>query len=193
MGLQKRGSGTGSKPWRKHGNISENRHSTPPSPPLSPNHPKKEIMFEEWANDWLPLPTTDPHRHFGPFTEPPSADFHPWVRGILSVFSQKLQSTAFQIITSHTFEADYSDRFRPTAGDRTDCPFCSERYTIKHVFLECGAYQEERLTLYNKASTLHKWFRNYKCRKRTAKFLHLTQALNKPLPPVPEQEPPEPP
>jgi hypothetical protein len=150
-------------------------------------------MFDEWAADHRRLPLSDPRRSFTPFFDRPSRDPHPWTEGILSALSRHIQSTSFQIITKHAFEADYSDRFRPSAGDRTDCPYCGDRYTIHHILIDCNHFIEERVTCFDYVSSVHEWFRNHNSGTRLAKFLHLTQALNRPLPPIPDQEPDDPP
>jgi hypothetical protein len=122
--------------------------------------PSKDIMFDEWAADHCRLPHSDPHCSFTPFYNRPSCNPHPWTEGVLSALSRHIQSTSFQIITKHAFEADYSDHFRPTASDRTDCPYCSDRYTIHHILIDCNHFIKEQTTCYDFVSSTHEWFRN---------------------------------
>jgi hypothetical protein len=99
---------------------------------------------------------------------------------VLSTRSRKLQSPAFQTITGHGFHADYSDRFQPTAGDRTDCPDCGEHYTVSHVVEGCESLWEPRgdTMLFDLTPNL---MSSYLGSQRLVKFLHRTQALLRPL------------
>src|SRR6267142_1363332 len=61
----------------------------------------------------------------------------------------KESSTSFQTITSHSFHADYSDRFCLMAGDTTLCPSRSchwqhKHFTISHALTSCPALSHAR-------------------------------------------------
>jgi hypothetical protein len=120
--------------------------------------PSKDIMFDEWAADHHCLPHSDPCHSFTPFFNCPSCNPHPWTKGVLSTLSCHIQSTSFQIITKHAFEADYSDCFQPTARDRTDCPYCGNRYTIHHILIDCNHFIEECVICFDYISSVHEWF-----------------------------------
>jgi hypothetical protein len=69
--------------------------------------PSKELMFEDWASDFT-FPEDDYCRSQAALADEPSMTLHPYVVGVMSIGSCKLQSVAFQVITSHTFSTDYS-------------------------------------------------------------------------------------
>ena len=88
--------------------------------------PLSECLLEDWRSSWTrPLPG-DPHRHFTPLSEPLDTLLHPFIQGVLTAKSHTLQSAAFQIVTGHCFDANYSSRFRANASDNVTCPHCSK-------------------------------------------------------------------
>jgi hypothetical protein len=63
------------------------------------------------------LGTPRPTSSFSTYSDPPSLALPSFTKGVLTARSRHLQSTAFQIITGHTFEGNYSLHFRQRAGD----------------------------------------------------------------------------
>src|SRR6266850_656053 len=143
-------------------------------PPIS----SKDRRFTEWSTD--SPPTT--HPRYLPFTEPSSATLHPFVLGTLGAKSCRLQTACFQLITGHSFQADYSTRFRPSANDTLSCPHCGERYTTRHILLECTHLDDLRLETIGNYS-LFRLFSTASGAARLTVFLHKSQELLRPLPP----------
>jgi hypothetical protein len=150
---------------------------TRPQHPLTPLSGRLE---EEWRSTWTAPPPGDPHRSFTPLGEPPSLTTPDFVRGVLTAASRLYQSAAFQLITGHAFEGNYSNRFRARAQDNTSCPHCGEFYTTDHILFDCDHLWYER------ATTIHcdknYLFSTFSGGKMLVKFLHLTQSLLRPLP-----------
>src|SRR6267142_2821316 len=121
------------------------------APPL----PSRDRMFAEWVVDRPQLLRRDPRRFYPTFHDDPSPMLPAFTQGILLAQSRPLQSACFQLITGHAFHADYSDHFRPTAGDTTACPHCGRRYTLSHVLLDCDFYWEARGDLLGTSSVTH--------------------------------------
>jgi hypothetical protein len=97
-------------------------------------------MFEEWNEDFEARDSDPPYL---PFTQPSAPDhLHPFVQGVLESNSQRLQCTAFQTITGHSFQADYSLRHRPNAPDTLICPLCTpdRLYNTHHILVVCRHY-----------------------------------------------------
>jgi hypothetical protein len=109
---------------------------------------------------------------------------------VLSTGSWKLQSAVFQIAMGHYFDADYSSKFRPTAGDWTDCPCCGVFYMANHVLKDSNCYAIERKGLLD--ALLKHSLATFTGRQKLAKFLHTNQVFLQPLDPVPLDIPPEP-
>ena len=105
--------------------------------------PLPEHLLEEWQSSWTRPPPRDPCRHFTPLGEPPDTTLHPFVQGVLTANSHTLQSTAFQLITGHCFDARYSSCFRANTGDNITCPHCSNCYTVNHVLFDCDHFWYE--------------------------------------------------
>jgi len=68
-------------------------------------------------------------------------------------------SAAIQLTTRHSFDDEYSDKFRPNAGDNTTCPCSHEeesiglcRYPIHHVLLSCPLHTTSRQTIFGNTS-----------------------------------------
>jgi hypothetical protein len=150
------------------------RRSHPPYPP------PREILCLHHGQPpaWTPLPPRDSRCFFAPFAEPPMP---PFVKGVLSAGSRQLQSTAFQVITGHSFQAEYSDRFHPTAREHTDCPHCSAYYSTTHILKDCDALWEAHGDIIDTSSTPH-LFSTYLGGHPLVCFLHWTQLLLRPIP-----------
>ena len=142
--------------------------------------PLSDRLEEEWRSTWAAPPPGDPCRNFTPLGEPPSLTIPDFVHGTLTANSRSYQSAAFQLITGHAFEANYSTRFRARANDNTSCPHCGDFYTTDHILFECDHFWYER------ATTIHcdknYLFSTFSSGKMLVKFLHLTQSLLQPLP-----------
>jgi hypothetical protein len=107
------------------------------------------------------------------------------------------QCAAFQVTTGHSFQADYSTRFRQGADDHLSCPYCGELGTTAYFLTECETLHPERFTIlcHMSVKTLTKSTIGA-C--RLISFIHATQLFLRPLqgpPPVPPDpdEPPDPP
>ena len=93
-------------------------HTLLPSP-LTP----KRSAFEAWKSaDVTPTPCKWSDGTSLPI--PDSAVPPPGMQGALSLKQRRASSLYLQVLFEHCFSADYSKRFRPTAGDDTVCP-CS--------------------------------------------------------------------
>jgi hypothetical protein len=158
---------------------------------FTPLPPSRDCIFLEWHRNRSPLHRSDPRRSYSVCFDDPSPSLHPFVIGALSSKSRTLQCAAFQLATHHTFHADYSTSFRPTAGDNTSCPHCNLPWTMSHVLFDCDTFWEARGLLLDPIhhNTIHHLFssRNGGC--RLVEFLHATQALLRPLPPHPTDPP----
>ena len=91
------------------------RESPPPQKPLS----RKEEAYRTWASQPLP------RRSFAAsisITTPNGNKTGPFTTGALSHKNRRLFSAALQLTNRHCFDAGYSLRFRPTAGDELACP-----------------------------------------------------------------------
>jgi retron-type reverse transcriptase len=150
--------------------------------------PSKVRMFEEWNEDYEARDSDPPYL---PFTQPSTPDhLHPFVQGVLEHDSRRLQCAAFQIITGHSFQADYSLRHRPTAPDTIICPLCSpDRIcNLVHILVVCRhhAIHRNRLII-NHSLSFHTIFSTTIGGRRLCEFLKATNALLRPLPPRPDQ------
>jgi hypothetical protein len=150
--------------------------------------PSKTRMFEEWNEDYEARDSDPPYL---PFTQPSNPDhLHPFVQGVLEHNSRRLQCAAFQIITGHSFQADYSLRHRPTAPDTIICPLCSpDRIcNLEHILIVCRHHAIHRnLLTINHSLSFHTIFSTTIGGRRLCEFLKATNALLRPLPPRPDQ------
>jgi hypothetical protein len=129
--------------------------------------------------------------------QPPSDSTPPpFIQGVLSRGNRRYFAAAIQITTGHAFDADYSDRFRPTAGDTTTCP-CADsdayasqdlppRHTITHILTECPLHSCARARYLHNPSTPNEVLLDERGGRNLVDFLHYTQALLRPLPPRPD-------
>ena len=139
-----------------------------------------ERLLEDWRASWTPPPPGEPCRFFAPMGEPPDLSLHPFVNGVLSAHSCAYQLAAFQLITGHAFDANYSSRFRANANDNITCPHCGDHHTVDHVLFDCDH-------LWYKCATIIECNKNYlfstfSSGKMLVRFLHQTQSLLCPLP-----------
>ena len=92
-------------------------HPSPPQPPS-----RRERAFLQWGMDY--------DNNFIPrrgaawiaITRPQGNTPPPFTMGALSPRNRRYFSTCMQLVTRHCFDADYSLRFRPRAGDEVRCP-----------------------------------------------------------------------
>ena len=150
--------------------------------------PPSECLLEDWRATWTPPPPGDPRCNFAPLGEPPDLSFHPFIKGVLTAQSCAYQSAAFQLITRHAFNANYSSHFQKNAGDNTICPHCGDRHTIDHVLFKCDHHWYECATIIKCDKTY--LFSTYSGGKMLTQFLHQTQSLLCPLPT--HNDPPDP-
>jgi hypothetical protein len=174
--------------------------SAQPELVVNPPIPHKHLAFHLWHQDvLLGLAARKPGHHAWIACPPtPSPDPPPFVRGLLSHGNRALFSNGLQLLSRHGFIADYSDRFRPDAGDNTCCP-CNYvdlsspppspgftlRTTLSHILFDCPLYSEQRastLSHYSSASI----FSSEQGGRNLAQFSFLTQATLRPLPPRPD-------
>jgi hypothetical protein len=158
---------------------------------LIPIASSKERIFIEWQTNWTPIPRTDHRRHYPILADPPGVELHPCIQGVLSTGSCQIQCAVFQLATEHCSTANYSIRFRPSAGDRTDCLRCGELYTAHHVLDDGDCYVIERAEAFS-VGTGTQSFMSFTGGQKLAQFLHTNQVFLRPLDPVPPAIPPEP-
>jgi len=139
-------------------------------------------MFDEWNSSFTPKPSDPPYT---PFSSDATPILHPFVTGVIRANNRDLETACLQLITGHSFQADYSDRFRTRANDNTICPRCTGRYTTRHVLLHCRPLASIR-TRTIASYSLTRLFRSTHGAKKLIHFLHATQALLRPLPPRPD-------
>ena len=117
-----------------------------------------------------------------PLWSPPPLHFQNSHWAPLLYRSCYLQSTCFQLITGHSFQANYSNHFWQGTGDNTSCPLCEGHYTLLHILRQCYALS---LTL-----TCDVWishlsiptlFSTFLGTQSLTWFLHYSQALLRPF------------
>jgi hypothetical protein len=148
--------------------------------------PSKTRMFDEWNQDYEARESDPPYL---PFTQPSHPDhLHPFVQGVIDADSRRLQCAAFQVITGHSFQGDYSLRHCPTAPDNTTCPHCGRFFNTHHIFFGCPHFAIPRTRLLvGGYLSLHTIFSNTHGGRRLCEFLKITNTLLRPLPPPPDQ------
>jgi hypothetical protein len=140
------------------------------------------------------LPRTPGHRAWRACPNTPSNLPPPFVQGLLSHKNRHLFTSGLQILSQHAFFADYSDQFRPLAGDNTFCP-CNDvpftpilsplhsgpptlapihRYSINHVLFDCRLHSDHRASTIGGFSSQY-IFSTEAGGRRLAQFLLLSQ------------------
>ena len=93
----------------------------PPPPPSTPV-PRRTLAFRQWA---LAYDSHIPRRR-GPawlsITRPDGPTPPPFTQGALVAKNRRYFSAQMQLTTRHCFDANYSNQFRPNAGDEVRCP-----------------------------------------------------------------------
>ena len=152
----------------------------------------KDLIFTEWSHTRPRLKPRDPRRHLPPFSDEPSPTLHPFVKGVLSAGSRHLQCAAFQVITGHSFQADYSLKFRAEAQDNLECPRCGEHCNTSHIIEDCDSLWVARRDILRSCAT-NDLFLSYQGARTLVQFLHETQTLLRPIPPPERPFQPDPP
>ena len=88
-------------------------------PPTLPSTPAVSA-YQAWAADYAVTSRSPAWKACLP-SQGPSFTI-PFLEGVLPLASRRLLCTCLQLLFDHAFMASYSNRFRPTAGDNTDCP-----------------------------------------------------------------------
>jgi hypothetical protein len=130
----------------------------------------------------------------------------PAIRAAIAHGNRLITSTIFRFAVAH-FDADYSDRFRPNAGDNTMCPCAhrpyqpghnpsrrrqrpTHRHTRNHVIFKCATTAASRTTHLQGLNTLPAILKSEEATKRLCCFLEVTNSsLMRPLPPIPVLRP----
>ena len=135
----------------------------------------------------------------------------PAIHAAAASHSRLMSSTIFQWATGHSFDADYSDRFRPGADDPTTCPcyitpldphptphapLNPQRHMKKHIIFHCACYLTQCLTHLVGLHSLRTIFSSEEHTTCLCEFTLTTNcSLLRPLPhtlhaPVPWPDPP---
>jgi hypothetical protein len=91
----------------------------PDTPTMPPVTSRKDEAFRTWASQ--PLPRRS-YPAWVSITMPNGNKPPPFYIGALSHKDRRLSSACLQLTNRHCFAANYSLRFRPTAGDEIACP-----------------------------------------------------------------------
>ena len=102
-----------------------NPDANPPTPP--PTTPAV-AAYAAWAADYTVTGRSPAWKACSPSTGPSFTI--PFLEGVLPIASRRLLCTCIQLLFDHAFTATYSDRFRPSSGDNTDCP-CGRTYITR--------------------------------------------------------------
>ena len=155
-------------------------------PPRSTLPPNLKV-FDSWKSEYLSNHHTYTSAPWISCEPPEDSKPPPFIQGALSLKQRRILSAAIQLTTRHGFHADYSDKFRPDAGDVTACP-CSgplqpTRYTVEHVIFHCPLHSNHRAAIFSpQPITTQYVFGTYHGGRKLGKFLLATQALLRPLP-----------
>ena len=120
----------------------------------------------------------------------------PFLEGVLPLASRRLLCTCIQLLFDHAFTATYSDRFRPSSGDNTDCP-CGRTYitrdglslpfrnTLHHGLFHCHDHDEAH-DAHLPFTSLDAIFTSARGGAALCRFIHASQAFLRPPPPRPD-------
>ena len=166
----------------------------PNLPPPTPT--PKDAAFNKWRDSYSPTGSSPAWLACQP-TEGPSF-LPPFIRGILSVASRRYLCTCLQLLFRHAFCAEYSEQFRPTAEDTTECPCGTttvlphitihHSLTVAHGLLRCpdGDTARPSLLRHTRISPLPLIFSSEEGGKALCEYIHATQMFLRPLPPRPD-------
>ena len=96
------------------------------------------------------------------------------------------------MITGHSFQADYSLKFRAEAQDNLECPRCGEHCNTSHILEDCNSLWAARGDFLRTYDT-NDLFSSYQGARALVQFLHETQTLLRPIPPPERPFQPDPP
>jgi len=165
-------------------------------PTSGPSPSYRQQVMDDWRRDLSSLDRSSPAWRS---CEPPDGSSPlPFIRGVLSSRSRRLFSAAIQLTTRHSFDANYSAKFRPTADDNTTCPCsheegpgglrrASKSYNINYILFRCPL-SSQRQAIFGATSSLAFIFGPEDGGRKLREFLHAIQTL---LRPCPRPDPPE--
>jgi hypothetical protein len=173
-----------------------NRHVTLPDD----DTPPKQAMWEQILTDYTP----SNHPSHIACAPPDGNKPPPGIQGAIAMRHRLVTSTIFRFAVAHCFDADYSDRFRPSADDITTCPCSSNsrpdhrprRHTRHHVIFSCTNHHTARIKFIRGLSSLKQILQSKEFTVRLGDFLletnsSLLRPLPKPLPVLrPGRDPP---
>ena len=165
--------------------------TTRPTPP--PQTPAV-AAFASWAADYSVEGRSPAWKACAP-SQGPSYTI-PFLEGVLPIASRRLLCACMQLLFDHAFTATYSDRFRPSAGDNTDCP-CGRRYitrdgislpfrnTLHHGLFHCHDRDDAR-EAHLPFTSLDAIFTSARGGAALCRYIHASQAFLRPTPPRPD-------
>ena len=167
---------------------------SPPGPrPALPSTPAV-AAFNSWAADYAVTSRSPAWKACLP-SQGPSFTI-PFLEGVLPLATRRLLCTCMQLLFDHAFTASYSDRFRPSAGDNTDCP-CGRSYitrdgmslpfrnTLHHGLFHCHDRDDAR-DAHLPFTSLDAIFTSARGGAALCKYIHASQAFLRPPPPRPD-------
>ena len=167
----------------------------PPADPLNPPPTTPAVAaYRTWAADYTVTGRSPAWKACSP-SQGPSFNI-PFIEGILPLASRRLLCTCIQLLFDHAFTATYSDRFRPSSGDNTDCP-CGRTYitrdgmslpfrnTLHHGLFFCHDHDEARDS-HLPFTSLDTIFTSARGGAALCRFIHASQAFLRPPPPRPD-------
>ena len=168
-------------------NLARDPLNPPPStPPVA--------AFADWAADYVVTGRSPAWKACSP-SRGPSYTI-PFLEGVLPIASRRLLCTCIQLLFDHAFTATYSDRFRPSSGDNTDCP-CGQTYitrdgmslpfrnTLHHGLFSCRDHNDAR-DAHLPFTSLDAIFTSARGGAALCRFIHASQIFLRPLPPRPD-------
>ena len=165
---------------------------------IEPLHPPPSTpavtAYAKWAADYAVTGHSPAWKACSP-SQGPSFTI-PFLEGVLPLASRRLLCTCIQLLFDHAFTASYSDRFRPSSGDNTDCP-CGRTYitrdglslpfrnTLHHGLFHCHDHDEAR-DAHLPFTSLDAIFTSARGGAALCRFIHASQAFLRPPPPRPD-------
>jgi len=175
------------------------------SQPLDPSLlTPRQAMWQQLHQDYCP----NPHPAYIACSPPTDPNPPPAIRAAAASRSRLASATIFRWATGHSFDAEYSLRFRPGADDIITCP-CADiprsnpthprcnpyHHTKEHVLFRCICYAEQRRAHLGSITSLRVIFRSEELTEKLIKFALVTNiSLLRPLRPLHQRVPrPDPP
>ena len=166
----------------------------PPGPPPTLPSTPAVSAYAAWAADYAITGRSPAWKACVP-SQGPSFTI-PFLEGVLPLASRRLLCTCLQLLFDHAFTASYSDRFRPSAGDNTDCP-CGRSYitqdglslpfrnTLHHGLFQCHD-RDDACDAHLPFTSLDAIFTSARGGAALCKYIHASQAFLRPPPPRPD-------